>query len=907
MIHVLWSLLILAAEPSASIDLGGLEAVEVYRCDFQKQTIAGDEQAADVNYDAWPDHWTRRRDANHPTYVKIAIAGDDDNASSEAAGPSPPISNDSAAASSQSPDSRIPRWLQIDMNGGAAAAFTPTLEVSPRFTYLVEAQLRLNNVRHDEAYVTVSFYDKQQRLLENYESVRLRDGGAWQRVQVGPLTPRSDKIHMAVIGVHVTPTEQADLHATVCFADLRMARLPRMSLTANSPHHVYSEAQPISLSCEISGVREPDPEIHLRVSDVWGRPVDECIRRLPSVVVERDPAGAESSPTTYAGVVAWKPNIVEPGFYRVEAEMRMQNGVAHRRELTLAVVREHLARLASRSGAGEFGWSLPRGRTPLSVEEQASLVTMAGLQWVKLPVWFSEQHADEADRLARFVERVEQAGVTVVGVLDQPPPEARRVFGDENPLPIARVFLEKDSWPAAIDPVATRFLPMLRWWQLGDDFDTSFSGFPGLEAKIAEIRQRLERFGQKVELGFAWPWLEQEPPRPTAAARWEFLNYTLAPDDPAFTSAELARRMDETQSSAHRRWVTVQPLARRDYDLATRSRDLVERMVTAKIGGASVVFVPRPFDAHSGLMNADGTPAELFPVWRTTAALLMGSEYLGAIQTPEGSHALVFTRGDTSIMVLWNERPVREKLYLGESVQQIDLWDRRTTPTNEDGQTVLHVGPTPLFVTGVNTAIARWSMSFQFDDPKLASLIGRPQRLSYRFENPFSQGVSGRVTFHTPDVWDVERGEASLKLAAGETRQDALQVVLHPTASSGRQLMRADFEINTDREYRFSVWREIDVGLGDVAMEVSTWLDEDGRLVIEQQFINRSQEPVSFLCQLFAPGRPRVRRPVLDLNQGRTSIVYHLSNGESLLGQTLILRAEEINGDRALNHRFEAK
>jgi hypothetical protein len=46
---------------------------------------------------------------------------------------------------------------------------------------------------------------------------------------------------------------------------------------------------------------------------------------------------------------------------------------------------------------------------------------------------------------------------------------------------------------------------------------------------------------------------------------------------------------------------------------------------------------------------------------------------------------------------------------------------------------------------------------------------------------------------------------------------------------------------------------------------------------------------------------------VLNLNHGRTTITYHLPNGAELMGQTLILRAEEINGDRALNYRFEAK
>jgi hypothetical protein len=306
-------------------------------------------------------------------------------------------------------------------------------------------------------------------------------------------------------------------------------------------------------------------------------------------------------------------------------------------------------------------------------------------------------------------------------------------------------------------------------------------------------------------------------------------------------------------------------------------------------------------------MNADGTPTELFPVWRTTAGLLAGTEYLGSIETPLGSYNHIFARGEQSVMVIWNDRAVDETLYLGEEVRQVDLWSRQVRPQRQNEQHTVKVGQLPTFVTGVNTAIARWRMSFEFEDASLSSILGRQQRLKYRFTNPFRQGVTGRIVFHTPEVWTTERDRPPVKLGASETHSDALNVTLRPMAGSGKQQIRADFEITADREYRFSVWRTVDVGLGELAMELSTRLDEDGRLVVEQQIINRSDENVSFLCQLFAPGRPRVRRPVLDLNQGRTTIFYYLPKGEELLGQTLILRAEEINGHRALNHRFEAK
>ena len=89
-------------------------------------------------------------------------------------------------------------------------------------------------------------------------------------------------------------------------------------------------------------------------------------------------------------------------------------------------------------------------------------------------------------------------------------------------------------------------------------------------------------------------------------------------------------------------------------------------MLAAKTGGADAIFVPNPFDDQQGLMKADGSPGALLLPWRSTALALSGAEYLGSIVLPEGSHNAVFVRDDTAVMVVWHERPTRERLYLGE-------------------------------------------------------------------------------------------------------------------------------------------------------------------------------------------------------------------------------------------------
>jgi hypothetical protein len=103
------------------------------------------------------------------------------------------------------------------------------------------------------------------------------------------------------------------------------------------------------------------------------------------------------------------------------------------------------------------------------------------------------------------------------------------------------------------------------------------------------------------------------------------------------------------------------------------------------------------------------------------------------------------------------------------------------------------------------------------------------------------------------------------------------------------------------------VYRYLDVGLGDVTLDVVTRLNEQGELEVEQHMINHRDEYVSFKCLLFAVDRPRLVSQVVRLGKDRDTKIYRFPNGKALLGKTLMIRAEEIGGDRTLNHRFVAQ
>jgi hypothetical protein len=601
------------------------------------------------------------------------------------------------------------------------------------------------------------------------------------------------------------------------------------------------------------------------------------------------------------GQLRWRPPISGPGFYRVRVEMEGRETVCQREQLSLAVIEPSNA-----PAAGEFGWSLPDGDKPVPLGELSRLVGQAGIRWLKYPLWYDDAQSDAAaEQLVTFSERVHAYGIELIGLLHKPPGAIRDRYGRQGALRAAELFApDPEVWYPSLEPVMSRLATRVRWWQLGRDEDGSFADYRNPAIKVAQVKRELDRIGQNVNLGIGWHWIDALPGAGAAQAPWRFLTLSA---DPPMTHEELAEYLDAAAGARVGRWVVVEPLSRSHYPTAVRADDLVRRMLAANIHGADAVFCPDPFDAEHGLMNPDGTPGELFLPWRTTALALAGATYLGSIQLPSGSPNFIFARHDDALMVVWNERPTEEVLYLGDKVRQIDLWGQAATPEKRGHRQVIEVGPLPSFVTGLSEPVARWRMQFEFARQRLPSVFGRAHADSFSLKNTFVGGTGGRATLVMPERWQVSPPEVDFRLSAGEPLTQPLQILLPYSASSGRHPVRVDFDLQADRRYQFSVYRHIDVGMGDVYLELATRLNEQGELEVEQRMVNEGDGRVNFRCQLYAPERRRQKTDVLGLGPGRAVHVYRIPDGQELLGKTLWLRAEEIEGPRILNYRFPAR
>ncbi len=823
----------------------------------------------DANYDQWPDQWVRRTGPRYPRYLPITIAEE-----------------------SSAPDGRC---LRLELDGGNAVVSSGPAPTDPLFSYVLEtsvlleggegnaSQRRNAGLETHRAFCSLTFFDaKDQPLGAPLTSRALGRAPQWETLRIGPITPPAGAVS-ARVGLHLEAPGPGDLFGAALFDRVTLNRLPRLTIIPSKPRGWFTNPADASLRVEASGVLDAELALELTLRAADGR---EMVRETRKLRGRRETLTGAAP--VYTAALDWHLPLEENGWYEALVTM---NGVTRRMPLVV------LPELPAGIG-GEFGWTLPPLEDSLSVDELTPLLVQAGIGWVKIPVWHSEQQSRAAEHSAALADRLATRQIRVVGLLDQPPPDARRLFSGEGELPVASVFLEPSLWQPVVDPVMARLSLRIQWWQLGSDGDTSFAGHPKLQTTIDGIRRHMNRFGQEVKVGMNWPWLETLPTEQAPA--WSFL---MLREETPFTERELATYLTGSQSAASR-WVSVQPLARDHYDLPTRLRDLVLRMVAAKQAGAAGIFVSQPFDEQRGLLHADGSPGELFPGWRTTASLLAGAEFLGSLNLPGGSRNLVFARGGEAVMVIWSEREQQEQLYLGDSIRRIDVWGRVARCEAVGGEQIVPCGPMPAFITGLSLPVARWRMDFRFDQDQLASIFGRPQSATYRFRNHFPQGVGGEITLNTPSVWDANPRRVGFRLMAGEETVRTLEVLLRNDASSGPQPLRIDFDITADRNYKFSIYRNMDVGLGDVTIELSTRRNENGDLIVEQQLINHTDEFVNFNCVLRAPRRRRMRERVLNAGRGSHTTVYVIPNGDDLVGESLWLQAEEIEGERMLNYRF---
>lgn len=862
-------LLILAASPPEST-----------ADDVRVLFAEGFEAEADRDFDEKPDRWTRLRKPGFPVYLQSTITA-----------------KEAAQGSS---------CLEMRMDGGAIALNSPSVEAVPGLDYVLECSVKTDGLVRDAAFIVLEAYNQDRRLVEKHASSKIGGTTNWTRVRLGPLTLASPDIAAVQVGLHVEHAGRPDLRGRVLFDDVRLTRLPRIGLELSPRATLYAVGTIVEVACHVAGDSAAGADIAFKLVDETGQNIDA--KELPLEKVETIESERSSQSTA-----VWRLSLARPGFYRVFAQMRSGKKLAAERDLTLAV-----AAPIERPQAGEFGWTLHDGEGTLKLDTIGEVATEAGAHWLKIPLWTAQSPSDIArvDALNSFLGRFDAQGLGAVGIL-QPPsdPDAQASASANEPRSkvktprgaesepeadrtamAARFFSQPDDlWFAPIEAAMARLTLKVRTWQLGADHDSSLSEIAGFDARMSEIKSRLRQVDQDAQAGTCGVWGGQTT---GDSAACDFLTLFVRSATPP---EEIAARLAQPRPAGGKLWLTLEALEAKDRTVEERAADLIRRMVAAKAGGADKIFFANPISDNRGLLRDDGSATELLIPWRTAALFLAGAAYVGTVDLPGGSPNAVFSRNGNALMVVWNSQPRRETLYLGSDPRQTDMWGRESPLSIEGAEQAVAVGPTPVFITGLNEAAARWRTDFAFVQDTLASTYGTAMPNGFRVESSFRHDVNVKVRMTPPADWKFSQREFEFSLAPGEKIERPFDITLPLGASHGPQPVRLEFEIVGQQTIAFAMVRKLVLGTGDLVLEAKTSLDPRGQMLVEQRMANRGSTALRFRCHLAIPARRRLRKNVVVPPNGEIVTVYRVPNGQELVGKRMLIHAEEFGGANMLN------
>jgi hypothetical protein len=867
-------------------------AVEVFHFGFEEEE--------DRDFDRHPDGWIRRKGPDFPSYIEGAIDRE---------------RGHGAKGSS----------LCFKANGGRITMYSKPIVVDPYHSYVFRGYVRTQMLDNDAALVSISLLNHKRQRVQRYLTKPVTGTYKdWCLVTIGPIVPHDD-VHFVAVGCHLVPRNRSDIRGAAWFDDLWMGELPLFSLDSNFQSHFREHDSPVVISSHVDGL---DPRrayrLDIAVTDAERKQVAATAFDLSRRPAQPEPprSGQPAPPQTVAAVdlrakkekpIDWTLGAQPHGFYAVEAVLSQDGRPILTKRTSFAV----MDTLSDMVDQGEFGWTIRRASDMPALKELAELASQAGINWLKYPLWNSVSDGSSTTgtigtspgatptpaQISAFFEELSLKHITAVGLLNEPPAELRSQFARDW-TGISELFtMRTEFWRESIEKVIARYSSHVRYWQLGEEGDESFVGMSAqnLSQTIARVKNEFDRIGRDTRIGVHWNW-ETPPPR-RGDVRGIFLSIGTRQQ---LKENELGSKLKALAAAGSpERWVLVKPLPKSGFTADERGSDLVKKMVEAKIGGAEKIFIDDVFDEDCGLLAPGGSPSPLFLPWRTTAMALQGAEFIGSFNLPEGSRNFAFSRKGDVAIVVWNHEPVDEDLYLSEESIVTDVLGRRihlTTNANGSRQK-LRVGPSPLVIRHFPEQIARWMAAVSFEKGRLPSKTGKQREIIHGI-NTFHQGVNGQVRIIVPKDWKVEPPEARFSLAAGEKYDIPITLELPSNTSLGSQRIVLDFAMSP---YAFRVYREYEVGLGDVVFSVVDSKLENGDLQIKQLIVNNTkpEERLNFECNLYIPNRKRMQRIVTKLGNGRDTQVYTLPDAESLRGQELQLRAQQIGGSRILNLRWK--
>lgn len=696
--------------------------------------------------------------------------------------------------------------------------------------------------------------------------------------------------------------ERKDVGAEVAFDDIRIYRLPRVTLRTSSPANVFSPDHDATLTVEVTDADTKGLTAHLDIFDVDGRRLSTT-----SVPVQNH--------------MSSEPMVIDL--------QGMANGLATARvrvDTPAGVLAERTLRFASLQSAlhpASTGASAARGfGIELDVADRAdpavelTLLRTLNVGAVKIPIWSGSADVPdfmESDQNAdAMLYQLLQARVDVTGVFAGPPSELVRSAG-AYPRPLLAMLADDPVvWRDHLTRVFAPYASIFRSWQIGRDADPAVIGNPNLPRAIRQVRAEIEKLITAPSLSVPAS-LSIEPEEPPLPA--DGLSYTL---DPAIVPSAVRSYVDDFRARGRPvKTVYIETPDAGGVDRRSHLRDWCKRLIQTHHAGVNSVIVPQPW--HSRMVsNVRVTePDEEFVPLHTLTQLIGDAQPGNPIYIAPGVTALSFNGPSGTVVALWDDRAeLREDgspgtrehdIQLGDADRQIDLWGR-TTPLArlDDGRQRVHVGADPVFIDGVD----RWLIEFRTMlelTPRFLELSVDAHRQQLAIVNPHDEPLGVDLRVVPPDGWEINPRQFKFSLAPGERAVKNFDVRVGRDALAEARIITLEFQLDATRTYKLLVPIELQAGVRDL----DAWglaVAAGDRLIVRHRVFNRSNVTLNLRGFTVVPGRPRQTRFLTGFLPGQTTTLeYHFKNYRSLIGRKIRLHLRELTGPRIHNIEIDVR
>lgn len=898
---------------AASSDLEGVSLV--FSAEFQR--------SQDKNADRQPDGWTRRKDREHPSFIRSGINVRDVEAAKKAKEAELTLAKLHHAWKTRSwnPDyipEVIPPKLaelidrtilndcyEVRMDGGQYELVSPRFDLDTRYDYVLQCELDCKELKSHKAQVEIRIYQRNGNLISTFATGSVTGSQQWQTVRTSIIALADEGTVRGEIAIRVSQSQPQFGRGIARFDNIQLQRMPTLTIKSTVANNIAEPGTTVDFACFAAGLSSSTTNIQLEISDIDGNIVRREVKALSRQEGATIPSGRftstsrlRSNSKSEKSFAVFSHAFDRAGLYKIDAK------VGHSRRQVMIAVLDNTP--VDRS---PFGISLPTLPRLNEVDSVVSLAQSAHLGWIKVPVWFEEHDLESAKSSHSLLKTLRSLSLRTVARLDGPP-VSQHVLFEEDPAHSQAVSHLQNAkvWEPLLDPIFTQLNSYIDYVQLGDDHDTSFMLTKNSQAVIEKVRGVFQYYFQDPKLVVAWDWLmptsqESESDINTFLAALQFSTHT------PLTATELGAYATHQVKHRTKTWVSIDPLPSSTYELTDRIEDLLEKMINVKVSGVQAAFLLAPFDPEVGILDSQRTPTELLVPWSQIAAAIGSRSSVGSIELPSGSRNITFKGQSKDVMILWSSRPVVEQFFFGDKVSAMDVWGREI-PVSEnataDGCRVqsIPVGKWPVLVYGVDCDLVRWRQEFQLLVDHLTSNLSSDNSLPIRSQNTFSKRAKGSVTLSCDSLLKGGKSIHPIDLEPGRVERLDIPIELRTDASAGSHKIDFQFKLLTDKEYNFSLTRSLNLGHPNIEFQWNLIRLNRDTVEARVELTNKTGQVIDFDCTLFPPGQSYLRIPMFNCSPGTTTLRQRLSIPErdSQAKGSIWIRCEQVRSPLTLNY-----